>query len=84
MLIIVWICLGVSYVQLLPGENIAGARPAMASCLFLVKSEIFQTKTPSYVAADNSLIFPSISMMDRSLRLTVLSSCRTCSSAIRQ
>lgn len=61
-------------VRLLPGENIAGARPATASCLFLVKSEIFQTKMPSYVAADISLIFPSISTMDRSLRLTVLSS----------
>ncbi len=60
--------------KLLPGENIAGARPATASCLFLVKSEIFQTKMPSYVAADISLIFPSISTMDRSLRLTVLSS----------
>lgn len=61
-------------VGFLPGENIAGARPATASCLFLVKSEIFQTKMPSYVAADISLIFPSISTMDKSLRLTVLSS----------
>lgn len=63
----------------LPGENMAGARPAIASCLFLVKSEIFQTKMPSYVAADISLIFPSISTIDRSLRLTVLSNWRTCS-----
>lgn len=55
----------------------AGARPAMASCLFLAKSEILQTKTPSNVVADISLSRPSISATVRSFSPTVLSSCRT-------
>ena len=56
----------------------AGARPAMASCLFLVKSEILQTKTPSKVVADISLSRPSISATVRSFSPTVLSNCLTC------
>lgn len=60
-----------------PGENMAGARPAMASCLFLAKSEMRQTKTPSKVVADISLRRPSISATVRSFSPTVLSSCRT-------
>lgn len=62
---------------LLPGENMAGARPAMASCLFLAKSEILHTKTPSKVVADISLSRPSISATVRSFSPTVRSSCRT-------
>lgn len=61
----------------LPGENMAGARPAMASCLFLAKSEILQIKTPSKVVADISLSRPSISATVRSFSPTVRSSCRT-------
>lgn len=63
---------------LLPGENMAGARPAIASCRFLAKSEILQTNTPSKVVADISLSRPSISTTVRSFSPTVLSNCRTC------
>ncbi len=61
----------------LPGENMAGARPAMASCLFLVKSDIRQMKTPSNVVADISRNLPSISATVRSLTPTCRSSWRT-------
>lgn len=60
-----------------PGEKMAGVRPATASWRFLAKPGIFQTSTPSKVAASMSRTFCSRSASARSFRPMLLSSCCT-------
>lgn len=60
-----------------PGEKMAGVRPATASWRFLAKPGIFQMSTPSKVAASMSRTFCSRSASARSFRPMLLSSCCT-------
>lgn len=64
-------------ILILPGENMAGARPPTASCLRREKSAIFQMNTPSYVQNCSSRKDWSDSANCRSRMVKVRSSCRT-------